>query len=65
MTKRQDELERFLRDAYAFVVINSTNTKVSTEQTLAHDLIGLIRRDKCFLPRVTGYARKLAERGAL
>jgi len=59
--KRADELERFIFDAYGFLVYalqNEVDTKTILT-TLCHDIGGLAKRDAYFSPRVSGYGRKM------
>ena len=52
------ELEQFIQDAAAFLRF-ALNNNISSGQivaTLAHDIGGLSRFERCFSPRVSGYA---------
>lgn len=54
---------QFLIDARAFLRFgydNELDEKVMLA-TLIHDIAGLANRERCFLPRVSGYAQQEAE----
>ena len=56
--KRCAELEQFLEDALAYMRWCARNNEPHNGQllTLAHDMSGLFHQDRCFRPRVSGYA---------
>jgi len=54
----------FLKDTLAFIRYIHNNPTMDQQRkyhsiisTLAHDLNGLINEDRCFSPRVSGYAK--------
>ena len=56
--------KQYLKDTLAYVryIHNDTNKSdrakyLALVSTLGHDLNGLINEDKCFRPRVSGYAQ--------
>jgi hypothetical protein len=56
--------KQYLKDTLAFVRYIHNNPTMSTERkysalvsTLAHDLYGLVNEERCFRPRVSGYAQ--------
>ena len=59
-----DDVVKFAVDARAFVLWCEDNIKDRDERarlivdTLMHDVGGLVRQERCFSPRVTGYADK-------
>lgn len=63
---RMVELEKFIADAAGFIAWAFQNNREDTiRTTLIHDIMGLDARERCFCPRVSGYAdimRKEAKR---
>jgi hypothetical protein len=47
----------FFQDALAFIRENDGNHNL-TLATLVHDISGIARDERCFLPRVSGYAAR-------
>ena len=55
--KRVKELETFMEDAHAFILWTIDHDKREMiGPTLGHDMAGLLAKNECFSPRVTGYA---------
>lgn len=59
--------KQFLKDLQAYIISVKVDAKLSTEEkynriasTLLHDLHGVIEDEPFFLPRVSGYAERLA-----
>jgi hypothetical protein len=57
MTKK--ELEQFITDAAGFINWSVENKKDANYMALnlIHDIMGLARKDSCFVPRVSGYGK--------
>jgi len=56
--------KQYLKDTLAFVRFIHNNPNMSPERkysaivsTLGHDINGILNEERCFSPRVTGYAR--------
>ncbi len=58
--QRINDADKFIRDAAAFLRHNITWAGTWDEKmilaTLVHDIMGLAENERCFLPRVSGYA---------
>lgn len=53
------EYEKFILDAAGYIqfVVEKGGTMSEVGATLAHDIMGLARKDTCFSPRSSGYAK--------
>jgi hypothetical protein len=56
--EERDNLREFLQDMSAFLEFcrDKQMPALYIIGNLQHDIIGLLNRDRCFLPRVSGYA---------
>jgi hypothetical protein len=58
MRKENLKLMNFLRDAAAFIRFQRLYPDKGVLDTMTHDTNGLANDEPCFLPRVTGYAKR-------
>lgn len=56
----ENELDQFIDDAAAFLrfALDSEISNADIVETLAHDIGGLSRGERCFSPRVSGYSER-------
>jgi hypothetical protein len=61
--KKQDDFGRFYEDALAYLRMAVRRGEEPAEilGTLLHDIGGIMRHERCFCPRVDGYAKIEAE----
>lgn len=54
-----EQFSKFYDDAIAYVkwAIKAKRMPAEIVNTMIHDIGGLVRRERCFVPRVSGYAK--------
>lgn len=64
MSKKNDEAREQIRDMWAYLCTVPLDTRedlLAALVTITHDLGGIVRSERCFVPRTHGYfMRKLA-----
>lgn len=54
----QKELRNFIIDCYGFILFALDNDFLDRiGETMTHDIIGIVKNEQCFVPRVSGYRR--------
>lgn len=66
LRRKTYKLERFIRDANAYLreAMARGDRDSIMLSTIAHDLGGLARHDRCFVPRVDGYSTRKGNHGS-